>query len=43
MAANIVIADLGWDNTDDSKEKSALDKLCDVLLERGILVPLSKK
>jgi ribosomal biogenesis protein LAS1 len=43
VAANVVIADLGWDTGGDSKEKSALDKLCDELLEKGVLVPLSKK
>jgi ribosomal biogenesis protein LAS1 len=34
---------LGWDTGDDSKEKSALEQLCDELMEKGILVPLSKK
>jgi len=43
VAAEVVSGGLGWDTSDDLKEKSALDKLCDELIEKGILVPLSKK
>ncbi|KAF8656385.1 hypothetical protein AX16_002571 [Volvariella volvacea WC 439] len=54
VVANVSAAEYGWtsgagsvDATDigeqDAKERWALDKLCDVLLERGTLVPLSKK
>ncbi|RPD81634.1 Las1-domain-containing protein [Lentinus tigrinus ALCF2SS1-7] len=31
------------DSEEDAREKSALDKLCEALLEKGMLVPLSKK
>src|ERR1700722_3031311 len=41
VAANV---GLGWDADEGgASERWALDKLCDALLEKGILVPLSKK
>lgn len=52
VAANIVVSGFGWDigpsgSSDggdmDIKEKWALDRLCDGLLAKGGLVPLSKK
>jgi len=55
VAANMVIGEVGWDsgaaglqeaNSDSSvelKEKWALERFCDALLEKGGLVPLSKK
>jgi len=55
VAANMTIGETGWDtgaaglqemNIDgsvESKEKWALERFCDALLEKGGLVPLSKK
>lgn len=44
IAANVAAGGLGWDVGDqDPKEKWALEKLCDSLMEKGMLVPLSKK
>ena len=50
VAADVSAATLEWDTTDiegaeveDSRERWALEKLCDALLEKGGLVPLSKK
>lgn len=43
VAAEVDSGGLGWDVGDDSKEKPALEQLCDELMEKGILVPLSKK
>jgi ribosomal biogenesis protein LAS1 len=53
VAANVVVGELEWDNgqindimggvDEDPKEKWALERLCDGLLEKGALVPLSKK
>ena len=33
----------GEDAEEDGKERWALERLCDALLERGVLVPVSKK
>lgn len=53
VAANVAVGELEWDNgqindimggvDEDPKEKWALERLCDGLLEKGALVPLSKK
>lgn len=52
VAANVAVGNIGWDldasdqpDTDeiDPRERWALDRLCDALLEKGALVPLSKK
>lgn len=50
VAADMSAAALDWDvgdseanAEDDSREQWALDKLCDALLEKGGLVPMSKK
>lgn len=50
VAADISAATLEWDASEvdgpepeDTRERWALDKLCDALLEKGGLVPLSKK
>ncbi|KAF8078240.1 Las1-like-domain-containing protein [Lyophyllum atratum] len=53
VAANMVTRELGWEATTsetlldseetDPKERWALEKLCEALLEKGALVPLSKK
>jgi ribosomal biogenesis protein LAS1 len=44
VAANVAGGDLGWDKGDQSsKERWALERLCDALMEKGALVPLSKK
>lgn len=55
VAASMIVGEVGWDtgadslqetNSDDNtelKEKWALERFCDALLERGGLVPLSKK
>jgi len=53
MAANVAVGELGWDSepvsenvdggNEDPKERWALDRLCDGLLEKGALVPLSKR
>lgn len=50
--ASLALGDPGWDSgnktdheipKDDPNERWALDKLCDSFLEKGILVPVSKK
>jgi ribosomal biogenesis protein LAS1 len=50
--ANVAVGELGWDSgsandslggRDDPREKWALDKFCHELLEKGALVPISKK
>lgn len=49
VAADISAATLAWDDTEegreqeDSREHWTLEKLCDTLLEKGGLVPLSKR
>ncbi|KAJ7225899.1 Las1-like-domain-containing protein [Mycena pura] len=47
VSANVAAGDLGWGNTGNidqsAKERWALEQLCDALLEKGALVPLSKK
>ncbi|KAL0950695.1 hypothetical protein HGRIS_007472 [Hohenbuehelia grisea] len=51
VAANVAVGDLGWgpdssgapDAELDPREKWALERLCDALLEKGCLVPLSKR
>ncbi|KAF5337088.1 hypothetical protein D9611_003451 [Ephemerocybe angulata] len=53
VAANVSFGEVGWDTSathgsenlseQDFKERWALDRLCDELLEKGALVPLSKK
>ena len=53
VAANVAAGNLGWENGAseivldsgelDSKERWALERLCDALLEKGALVPLSNK
>ena len=53
VVAKIAIGDLGWETTKsenqldsgevDVKERWALERFCDALLEKGALVPLSKK
>lgn len=53
VAANVAVGELEWDNVqvndimggldEDPKERWALERLCDGLLEGGALVPLSKK
>ena len=52
VAANFAAGDFDWkagkqsddvDTTDQYQERWALEKLCDGLLEKGALVPLSKK
>ncbi|CAK5270331.1 unnamed protein product, partial [Mycena citricolor] len=47
VTANIAIGELGWGNLEktdqDMKEKWALERLSDALMEKGGLVPLSKK
>jgi ribosomal biogenesis protein LAS1 len=49
VAANVIASGFAWDigSSDvgdlDMKEKWALDRLCDGLLAKGGLVPLSKK
>ncbi|KAI0697141.1 Las1-like-domain-containing protein [Cytidiella melzeri] len=51
LAANVTGATLGWDDNQpdddaeevDSREWWALNRLCDCLLEKGGLVPVSKK
>ncbi|KIP08546.1 hypothetical protein PHLGIDRAFT_69150 [Phlebiopsis gigantea 11061_1 CR5-6] len=50
VAADISAATLEWDSSgvdgpelEDTRARWALDRLCDVLLEKGGLVPLSKK
>jgi ribosomal biogenesis protein LAS1 len=53
VAANINAGEVGWEQNAnaivldsgelDAKDRWTLEKLCDVLLEKGALVPLSKK
>lgn len=43
VAAEVASGGLAWNVNDESKERSTLDKLCGELMEKGILVPLSKK
>lgn len=53
VAANVAVGQFGWDThgtsesrgtgEQDIREKWALERLCDGLLEKGALVPLSKK
>ncbi|KAJ6604255.1 Las1-like-domain-containing protein [Mycena vulgaris] len=47
VAANVAVGELGWDTSQkgdqSAKERWALERLCDALMERGALVPLSKK
>ncbi|KAF9458734.1 Las1-like-domain-containing protein [Collybia nuda] len=53
VAANVAVGEIGWDSSSpdslldsgemDAKEKWALEKLCDALLQNGALVPLSKR
>ncbi|KAG6885721.1 hypothetical protein C0993_010894, partial [Termitomyces sp. T159_Od127] len=50
VAGNVVVREIGWETEVSSgskqvdlKERWGLEKLCDTLLEKGLLVPLSKK
>ncbi|KAF7982009.1 hypothetical protein HWV62_30244 [Athelia sp. TMB] len=43
VAAGTSAGDLAWEEDEDPKEKWALERLSDALLEKGALVPLSKK
>ncbi|KAK2461696.1 hypothetical protein APHAL10511_006159 [Amanita phalloides] len=52
VAANLTAGDLGWkvgkavddaDTNNQDRERWALEKLCDELLEKGAVIPLSKK
>lgn len=44
VSANFSSGGMGWDSDDqEGKEKWALEQLCEALLEKGALVPLSKK
>lgn len=49
IAADVASGEFGWDTggeddvEDDGKERWALNKFCDALLEKGMIVPLSKK
>ncbi|KZP32371.1 Las1-domain-containing protein [Athelia psychrophila] len=43
VAAGAGAGDLAWDEDEDPKERWALERLADALLEKGALVPLSKK
>jgi ribosomal biogenesis protein LAS1 len=47
VSANVAVGELGWDTSakgdQSAKEKWALERLCDALMEKGALVPLSKK
>ncbi|KAJ7101017.1 Las1-like-domain-containing protein [Mycena crocata] len=45
VAANVAVGALGWDAGEkgDQKERWALERLCDILMEKGVLVPLAKK
>ncbi|KAJ7693686.1 Las1-like-domain-containing protein [Mycena rosella] len=47
VAANVAVGELGWDTSQkgdqSAKERWALERLCDALMEKGALVPLSKK
>ncbi|KAJ7462768.1 Las1-like-domain-containing protein [Mycena galericulata] len=47
VAANVAVTGLAWDTSEISdqnpKERWALERLCDALMDKGALVPLSKK
>ncbi|KAJ6519442.1 Las1-like-domain-containing protein [Mycena sanguinolenta] len=47
VSANVAVGELGWSASgkgdQSAKERWALERLCDALMEKGILVPLSKK
>ncbi|KAJ7042614.1 Las1-domain-containing protein [Mycena alexandri] len=46
VSANVAVGELGWDSgkgDQSPKERWALERLCEVLMEKGALVPLSKK
>ncbi|KAJ6574735.1 Las1-like-domain-containing protein [Mycena capillaripes] len=47
VSANVAVGELGWDTSakgdQSAKERWALERLCDALMEKGALVPLSKK
>ena len=44
VGTNLAAGESGWESgMDDVKEKWALERLCNALLEKGVLVPLSKK
>ncbi|KAJ7169509.1 Las1-like-domain-containing protein [Mycena filopes] len=47
VSANVAVGELGWDSgkggDQSAKERWALERLCDALMEKGALVPLSKK
>ncbi|KAJ7102316.1 Las1-like-domain-containing protein [Mycena belliarum] len=47
VAANVAGGELGWDpaqrGDQNAKERWALERICDALMEKGALVPLSKK
>jgi ribosomal biogenesis protein LAS1 len=53
VAAEVAVGELGWESgpasenlggvDEDLKERWALDRFCDGLLQKGLLVPLSKK
>lgn len=53
VAVNVAVGEIGWESGApenlldsgeiDVKERWALEKLCDALLQKGALVPLSKK
>lgn len=49
VVAGLAVQEVGWESSQpsndlsSSKERWALERLCDSLLEKGALVPLSKK
>ena len=51
VAANVSLSEVGWQSShnyvpvldQDAKDRWALEQFCDGLLEKGALVPLSKK
>ncbi|KAJ7275427.1 Las1-like-domain-containing protein [Mycena haematopus] len=47
VSANVAVGELGWGTSGkgdpSAKERWALERLCDALMEKGVLVPLSKK
>ncbi|KAJ7770825.1 Las1-like-domain-containing protein [Mycena maculata] len=47
VAANVAVGELSWDTSgkgdQNAKERWALERLCDGFLQKGALVPLSKK
>ncbi|KAF7367218.1 Protein LAS1 [Mycena sanguinolenta] len=47
VSANVAVGELGWSTSgkgdQSAKERWALERLCDALMEKGALVPLSKK